>query len=240
MTMTCDEVRLSLGVYVLGAIDPAERSAVDAHLTQCPACRDELAGLAGLPALLGRVAPDQLAALAEPPDDLLEPLLAAAAAERRRTPFRRLDRPGRWAPLVAAAAVVVLVLALFGGFLGDRFGGSPDRAARPPAPTSSGHSYPVPEEELSAADPRTGISATLLVRTKKSGTQAELRLEGVPLGSRCRLEAVDRHGRRDSMGSWEIAYRSYPHVGSSMFRRDHITAFEVVTEDGETLLRIPA
>ena len=31
-TMQCPEARVSLGVYVLGAIDPAERALVEAHL----------------------------------------------------------------------------------------------------------------------------------------------------------------------------------------------------------------
>ena len=51
----CGDIRHALGVYVVGAIDPAERSVVDAHLSRCLECREELAGLAGLPALLGRV-----------------------------------------------------------------------------------------------------------------------------------------------------------------------------------------
>ena len=51
----CADTRQALGVYVLGAIDPAERSLVDAHVSGCPECQDELAGLAGLPALLSRV-----------------------------------------------------------------------------------------------------------------------------------------------------------------------------------------
>ena len=59
-TWDCTEARLSLGVYVLGAIDPAERTLVDAHLLTCRDCRDELAGLAGLPALLARVNPDEI------------------------------------------------------------------------------------------------------------------------------------------------------------------------------------
>ena len=46
-TWDCTDARLSLGVYVLGAIDPAERALVDAHLATCRDCRDELAGLAG-------------------------------------------------------------------------------------------------------------------------------------------------------------------------------------------------
>ena len=67
--MDCAETRLSLGVYVLGAIDPAERALVDAHLATCRDCRDELAGLAGLPALLARVSAAEAFALAadEPP-----------------------------------------------------------------------------------------------------------------------------------------------------------------------------
>ncbi|GAA4328075.1 hypothetical protein GCM10023178_40840 [Actinomadura luteofluorescens] len=52
----CTEARTALGSYVLGALDPGERSRLEAHLEGCPACRDELAGMAGLPALLGRVA----------------------------------------------------------------------------------------------------------------------------------------------------------------------------------------
>src|SRR5580692_7851376 len=57
---TCAEARISLGVYVLGAIDPSERGLVDAHLATCRDCRDELAGMAGLPALLARVNPDEV------------------------------------------------------------------------------------------------------------------------------------------------------------------------------------
>ena len=56
----CTDARPSLGVYVLGAIDPAERALVDAHLLTCRDCRDELAGLAGLAALLARVNPDEI------------------------------------------------------------------------------------------------------------------------------------------------------------------------------------
>lgn len=63
-TMDCSEARLSLGVYVLGAIDPDERAQVDIHLAGCPACRDELAELEGLPALLALVSTEEAIALA--------------------------------------------------------------------------------------------------------------------------------------------------------------------------------
>jgi anti-sigma factor RsiW len=54
-TSACREIRLELGVYVLGAIGKSDRKAVDAHLARCADCRDELAELAGLPRLLSRV-----------------------------------------------------------------------------------------------------------------------------------------------------------------------------------------
>src|SRR5581483_3145650 len=111
----CAEVRISLGVYVLGAIDPAERAMVDAHLATCRDCRDELAGLAGIPALLARVGPEELARIEaeepsqaeeQPPPELIGTVLDLAAARHRRN---------RWRYAAAAAAVVALAGGVFGG-----------------------------------------------------------------------------------------------------------------------------
>jgi anti-sigma factor RsiW len=60
----CQEIRLELGVYVLGAIEAADRGAIDDHLARCAACRDQLAELAGLPALLSRVSADDVDSIA--------------------------------------------------------------------------------------------------------------------------------------------------------------------------------
>lgn len=50
----CADSRPQLGVYLTGAITPADRAVLVRHLASCERCRDELAGLAGLPALLRR------------------------------------------------------------------------------------------------------------------------------------------------------------------------------------------
>jgi predicted lipoprotein with Yx(FWY)xxD motif len=50
----CADIRVQLGVYVVGAITPADRAPVVRHLATCPNCRDELVGLAALPGLLLR------------------------------------------------------------------------------------------------------------------------------------------------------------------------------------------
>ena len=51
----CQQIRPELGVFVLGAIAPADRERVSRHLASCPRCREEVAGLAGLPAQLRNV-----------------------------------------------------------------------------------------------------------------------------------------------------------------------------------------
>ena len=99
-TWDCTDARLSLGVYVLGAIDPAERALVDAHLATCRDCRDELAGLAGLPALLARVNPDEISRICaddtvgadthtgsddRPPEELIGTVLDLAQARPPET-----------------------------------------------------------------------------------------------------------------------------------------------------------
>ena len=65
----CTDNRRALGIYVLDAIDPAERALVDDHVERCPECRDELSGLAGLPALLADVGADEKAAPARIAED---------------------------------------------------------------------------------------------------------------------------------------------------------------------------
>ncbi|MCK9896208.1 anti-sigma factor [Frankia sp. AgB32] len=55
MTGDCAAPKIALGAYVLGALDPAERSELEIHLAGCAVCRAELASLAGLPGLLSRL-----------------------------------------------------------------------------------------------------------------------------------------------------------------------------------------
>ena len=67
----CAGIRPQLGVYLTGAINPADRVVVVRHLAGCADCRAELAGLAALPALLRR--PPVWAAAQEPLTDNTAP-----------------------------------------------------------------------------------------------------------------------------------------------------------------------
>ena len=181
----CHNMRQSLGVYVVGALDPAERMLVDLHLAGGRECREELAGLA-LPGLLGRVpARDaervilesaELRDLEEPPAELLARLLKEVAA-RRAT--------GRWRGILAAAAAVIF--AIGSGVAGAHFlipGG------QSPAPITSG------SQVVSASNPITGVAATVSYRKVTWGTSIDVKVSGVPAGISCTMWAVNADGKR--------------------------------------------
>jgi predicted anti-sigma-YlaC factor YlaD len=115
----CSEIRRALGVYIVGAIDPADRAAVDSHLGRCADCREELAGLAGLPGRLGSVHAADVTRMdageADPaggggsPDVMLRSLLDRAARLRRHLMWR-----------VVAVAAAVAVIAGGGGVVVSR------------------------------------------------------------------------------------------------------------------------
>ncbi len=81
----CAGIRSQLGVYLTGAIAPADRATVVRHLNACEDCRAELAGLAGLPGLLRRPAAAQAVTLATEDED----------PPAGTTPEGRESRPGR-------------------------------------------------------------------------------------------------------------------------------------------------
>ncbi len=207
-TWDCTEARLSLGVYVLGAIDPVERALVDAHLATCQECRDELAGLAGLPALLARVNPDEIsricpddtvgstvgssvpAAVAvedRPPGELIGTVLDLAEARRRR---------GRWRILASAAAVVAIAGGLFGGL------SSITTTQTIKVPLSAG---PAQWETVQAVSKITGASASVAYSHEMWGDAFEVLVDHIPAGTTCQLWVVHPDGTRTLAGAWTTA-----------------------------------
>ena len=227
-SMTCRQIRHLLGVYVVGAIDPAERSVVDEHLQGCQACRDELAGLAGLPAMLGRVPaadverlsliPTDLPELAEPPDELLSSLL-------RKVSVRRRSRLWRGAVTVAAAAAI----AAGGAAAAVQLAGSP---TAPAAHT----------EVATASSTSTGVTAVVdYSKTPWGSTAMRVQVKGIKPGTTCQFWVVGRDGRAYA-GQWTIesSYGSkawYPVASGAA--PDSVHTF-VITASGKVLLSIPA
>jgi anti-sigma factor RsiW len=96
--------------YVLGSLSASDRREFEAHMATCPACREAVADLSGVPALLSQLDREEVAAMDEPgrvpaatPElspELLPSLLATVRFRRRRT------RVATWVASSAAAAVL--------------------------------------------------------------------------------------------------------------------------------------
>ena len=210
MTLSCTDARLSLGSYVLGALEHRERADVEAHLAGCPACRDELADLAPLPGLLGRLSIDE--ALSGPPpvdDAMLDRLLAAAANSRRKDSRRRI--------LAAAAAVGLIAGGTTAGVAGWRASHQPDW------------------QRVSAT--AAGVHMDVDLEPVSTGTTLQLWLRGVENGQRCRLIAVSDTGERDVAGSWVVNYSGRATIkGTTSIAHDHLRRLVIRTYEGDTLV----
>lgn len=112
--MTCEEVRISLGAYVLGALDAGEAAEVEAHLETCAPCRAELAELSGLPPLLARVSAEDIERAAAPPRAVLDGVFAGAAASPLRAAAEPPPRRGRRARVLLSLAASIVVAAVGG------------------------------------------------------------------------------------------------------------------------------
>jgi Putative zinc-finger len=224
----CGDIRRALGVYVVGAIDPAERATVDAHLSHCSDCREELAGLAGLPALLGRVPKEDAERLLlddeqleEAPAELLDSLLQQVAARRRAR---------RWRGIAAAAAAAII--AVGGGIVGG-------------ALISHAHSTSASVEAYLAkgTDHATGVTAAVYYREKSSGTEMQVEVTGIRPGTRCDFWLTTSGGqhvwvadwtvtRGDQASTWYTVSSTTPLVG--------VSSFDITGSSGQTLVTIPA
>jgi hypothetical protein len=106
----CDELRHSLGAYVLGALDVEEAAAVRRHLQECPGCEAERDDLASLPGLLS-IAGGAEAAVSEPLSTAFEERLLDAYAREHAVRAPRRMHPRRWRPRWVAVGAATLAAA---------------------------------------------------------------------------------------------------------------------------------
>ncbi len=212
---SCRTFRELLGVYVVGAIEPGERAAVDAHLSQCYECREELAALAPLPALLHRVRPADAERIllaspprpdpAEPSAEMLDSLLARVGSKRRTRRFRAL--------FAAAAAVLIAV--------GGGVAVSEATAAHPRHAT---------------IDVATGSKGPLVVtvrygRSSWGGTHMSVRASGFRQWTSCKFWVVTKSGQRVLAAGWMVGPGGdklwYP--AQSDVPESSVTGFQITT-----------
>jgi anti-sigma factor RsiW len=222
--MTCEQTRLLLGVYVLGAADPSELAEVDGHVGHCTACATELADLLPLPGLLSLLTEAELDAELQ---DVVGPtpvvqsadgydrLLARARLQQGRTS----RRPRARSLLAAVAAVVLLVIA---GVAVGHWPAGPSRAQP--------HSY------SAVSGP---VRMTVALTDQVRGTALEVKVDGLPSGEQCHLVAVGRDSTREPVGSWQATYAGHAWAKAAMsLRQDQLAALVLLADDGQPLVTL--
>jgi hypothetical protein len=224
----CREMRQLLGVYVVGAIDPAERTLVDDHLHHCAECRDELAGLAGLPAMLSRVpaadveelslAPGGLPEMLEPPPEMLDSLLRAVTAKRRSR---------MWQGAVAVAASAVLA----GGVA----------TAVTQLTNTSSVQVQQGRDVATGVNTNAGVAAVVdYSETPWHSTAMRVEVSGVRPGTTCQFWVIGSNGRAYA-GSWTVQTwhgQQTWYSLSSPVSAASVQGFQITTA-GKVLVNIP-
>jgi len=162
--------------YLLGALEPAERSDYQRHLGGCDICQRTVADFSTLPGLLARADPTE--------EDLAATKRVTEAAVKLTNDHyaRTATRADRWktTALVAAAALLLVV--------GLQVNSSFQSATRVPGGI-----------ELAFVSEASG---TVTVEQKPWGTRIDLDLDGLPQRESYQLWAVDVDGNWASSATW--------------------------------------
>jgi anti-sigma factor RsiW len=219
--------------YVLGSLSPADRREFEAHLSGCPSCRQAIAELSGMPALLSKLDSDTVASINEGDSTTKAPAIAPNLlpsllwAVRQR---RRRSRLITWSSSAAAAAV--LAIGVFVGVAGLT-GHSPT-----PAPPQASVSSALPMAQVGT----TALASTVSLSSQHWGTFIDLRCVCLaPVYAhhdRLAMVVVNRDGTHTQLATWvaEPGHTATP-AGSISTPADQIAAVQVVAADnGKVLL----
>lgn len=227
-------------VYVLGAMDAAERTAYERHLATCDECARRVREFAGLPGLLTRVSVDVLESPGVP-EPVPETLLPALVTEVRRRHRRRTAlRVG-----LAVAAAVTLVAGTVGVMT---------RLQDEPAPSTAATAQSTPTTPSSPSTPSTApavrmdsvgggwVDGWVSLTQVAWGTRIDLECGYGPSGEETWTYAMvvhTRDGRTEQIGTWRVGPGGDAHVSlATSATPDQITEVEVLTGDGTPVLRL--
>jgi hypothetical protein len=208
----CGHIRLDLGGYVLGALEPDEAEAVREHLERCADCVAEHARLAALPGLLALADGLEGAPAEAPPQAIEERVLDAVARERGRPARPRRRRA--WRPRVLAAGAVAVAAAAVALFVltGDEEGSAP--------------AYGVRLQPVAGS----AASARAALESIPGGTAVHLQVDGLPGDPSTVYEVrCDAPGWTASAGTFRVDTRGKAYVVlTTAARRGEYDAIRVV------------
>jgi Putative zinc-finger len=220
----CTQARQELGVYLLGAIEPARRALVERHLAACPQCRAELAALAGLPSVLRKVPVTEALRLA-PDVAALVPGPSLTVLAHRVSGIRRR----KWCLTAAAASIAGFAVAAGLHALFPAAVGTPAVAAPRWAVMAEGESRV------------TGAGATIRYEPLPWGTELEIQITGIAAGTQCQLLVMGPAGQDVAAGGWTIAagHQAAWYPASVPFQAASVRGF-VVSAGGKILVTVRA
>lgn len=216
--------------YVLGSLSAADRREFESHLVGCPDCREAVAELSGMPALLSQLGRADVAAIDQPggtatstPEispELLPALLAKVRWRRRRTHLTT------W--VASSAAAVVFGIGVFVGVQGH------SQAPVQQMPAAAQHMNQVGTHLL---------DSTVSLSGQHWGTAINLKCVCLaPLNAHhdtLAMVVVGRDGSQTRLATWvaDPGHTATP-AGSISTPVDQIAAVQVVSADsGEVLLQ---
>ena len=204
---------------------------MDEHLSSCQECREELASLAGLPAMLRKVPiveAERLAAAEQDPElagvpsaEMLTSLIARTANVRRIH---------RWRTIAAAAAVAIVAL---GG------GAVVANALQPSGAQCAARETHTTWQQTSGNGPAAGAHLTVRYRHEPWGTQMEVNVTGLQPGSVCQFQVTDATGGKSMVGSWKAWQHAAWYPASTWLGEKELRSFQV-TVDGKVAASAPA
>lgn len=210
--------------YVLGSLSAAERREFETHMAHCRPCREAVADLSGVPALLSQLDRDEVAAIDESgpapemSEELLPSLLATVRWRRRRT------RVVTW--VASAAAAAVLAIGVFVGL--------------------EGWSSTPAQQVTASAEPMAQVGTTLLtssvqVSNQHWGTSINLKCVCLaPLNAHhdtLAMVVVGRDGSQTRLATWvAVPGHTATPAGAISTPVDQIAAVQVVAADSGTVL----
>jgi anti-sigma factor ChrR (cupin superfamily) len=227
--MTCNDATLSLGVYLVGALEPAERVEVETHLATCAECRHELDQLAALPSLLDRLRLEDIEPMhaaefpapepaIRPTEELFDRVAARARDEDELAQVRR-SRGTRFRLLASAAAAVVVLGGVGIGVAELSGGGGSGRGV-----TVSSH----------------GVRMHVTLASEATGTALHVSVSGLPDDEHCTLIAVAKDGSRDVAGQWDATYSGLAQeTGSTAIPMGNLAQLILLGTHGQTLVTAP-
>lgn len=209
-----DELRETLGAYVLGQLDAAARRELEEHLATCQECRAERDEIAPLAAALREVDPADVRPVGiTPPPELDQRILTSLPSPSPR-------RVRRWAPAVGGAIIGIAASTIVAISVIDD--------DPPPGPTI------IAVEQIETTR---GVTATAGLVDHTWGVELKLEVAGLPDGRTYDVWFIGRDGEKYAAGEFiGVKDRTITCDMSSAVLLDKARSFTVVDPDGREVI----